>query len=51
MDPEVQAIMVYVSLIISIGGMIIGVINHKRIISKCNKRSAEMSFDINNTTP
>ena len=40
-----------VALIVSIGGGIIGVINHKRIRSKCGDKIIEASIDITNTTP
>lgn len=40
-----------VALIISVGGAVIGVINHKRIRSQCCGRKVEVSVDIENTTP
>jgi len=40
-----------VALIVSIGGGIIGVINHKRIRSKCGDKIIEASIDITNTSP
>jgi hypothetical protein len=44
-------IMSLVALIVSIVGGIIGVINHKRIRSKCGDKVIEASIDITNTTP
>ena len=38
-----------VALVISIGGTIIGIVNHKRIVSKCYGRKADLSLDINDT--
>lgn len=44
-------IMSAVAIIVSIGGTIIGIVNHKRIRSKCCGRNLEASIDIENTTP
>jgi hypothetical protein len=41
----------YVALAIAIGGMIVGVFNHKRIRSSCMGREASVSLDIENTSP
>jgi hypothetical protein len=41
----------YVALAIAIGGMIVGVFNHRRITSTCCRHTATMSLDIDNTTP
>ena len=40
-----------IALIVSIGGILIGIINHKRLRSKCCKKTLEVSLDIENTTP
>jgi hypothetical protein len=48
---EDQTIMVYISMILSVGGAVLAVINHKRIRSNCCGKRAELSFDIENTTP
>lgn len=40
-----------IALVISAGGIMLGVVNHKRIISKCCGRKLEASFDVENTTP
>jgi hypothetical protein len=47
MDSNV--ILSWVAIVISVGSVIIGVINHKRIVSSCCGKKAEISFDINNT--
>jgi len=48
---EQQGVVVgWVALGLSVVGTIIGFINHKRIRSRCNKRTVEMSLDIENTT-
>lgn len=44
-------IMSLVALIVSIGGMILGIINHKRIRSKCGDKEIVASIDIENTSP
>jgi len=41
----------YIALIISMGAMIIGVVNHKRIRSNCCGREGSVSLDISPTTP
>jgi hypothetical protein len=41
----------YVALAIAIGGMVIGVFNHKRIRSSCMGQEASVSLDIENTSP
>ena len=41
----------YIALITSVGALIIGIANHKKIKSRCCKRELEVSFDIENTTP
>ena len=44
-------IMGIVALIVSIGGVVLGIINHKRIRSKCGDKVIEASIDIENTSP
>ena len=44
-------IILYISLGVSLLSMIIGIINHKKIKSKCNGKTIEASLDITNTTP
>jgi hypothetical protein len=39
------------SAVLSIGSVVIGVINHKRIRSTCCGRKHEVSLDIENTSP
>jgi hypothetical protein len=34
------------AIVCSVGGIIIGIINHKRIISRCNNRNIDISLDI-----
>ena len=41
----------YISLAIAIGGLIVGVFNHRRITSTCCRHTATVSLDIDNTTP
>ena len=41
----------YIALAIAIGGMVCGVINHRRIRSNCFGRIATVSLDIDPTTP
>jgi hypothetical protein len=44
-------IILYISLGVSLLSMIIGIINHKKIKSRCNNQTIEASLDITNTTP
>lgn len=44
-------IMGLVALIVSIGGVVLGIINHKRIRSKCGDKEIVASIDIENTSP
>lgn len=46
---ETNTIISYLALAISIGGTLIGIINHKRIVSKCCGRKADLSLDIQDT--
>jgi len=41
----------YTAIAISTLTMIVGIINHKRVRSTCCGRMAEVSLDIENTTP
>lgn len=41
----------YLSLAISIGAVVLGIINHKRIRSSCCGKQASVSLDIEATTP
>ena len=41
----------YVSILVSVGALIIGAINHKRVRSTCCGRKTDMSIDIDNTSP
>ena len=41
----------YIALAIAIGGMVCGVINHRRIRSNCFGRITTVSLDIDATTP
>jgi len=44
-------IMSLIALIVSVGGIVLGIINHKRIRSKCGDKVIEASIDIENTSP
>lgn len=51
MDSNTSSALAIGSLIVSLGGSIIAVINHRRIRSNCCGAKAEVSLDIENTTP
>jgi hypothetical protein len=40
-----------VALVIAVGGTVVGIFNHKRVVSTCCGRKLEASIDINQTTP
>ena len=40
-----------IAIIISILGIIIGIVNHKEVRSRCCKREASFSIDITSTVP
>ena len=48
---DTNAIMGYVSFAFSIGSLILGIINHRRIRSHCCGREGSISLDIDKTTP
>lgn len=41
----------YVALAVAVGTAVVGVVNHKRIRSNCCGKKAEVSLDIETTTP
>ena len=51
MDNKTSDILSVAAIIVSVIGSVVGVINHKRIRSKCCGRNLEASVDIENTTP
>lgn len=51
MDDQTTTVISYCGLLLSIASVIMGVINHKRIRSKCCGHTADISVDIENTTP
>lgn len=51
MDGITSDVLSVVAIVVSVVGTVIGVVNHKRIRSKCCGRAVEASLDIENTTP
>jgi len=51
MDSNTTAAVGYCSLLLSVGTIIIGVVNHKRIRSSCCGHKVDVSLDVENTTP
>jgi hypothetical protein len=45
------SILSIVAIVISVGGTVLSVINHKRIKSNCFGKKLEVSLDVENTTP
>ena len=48
---RMDSIAAYVSIALSIGAIVMGIVNHKRIRSSCCGKEASMSLDIEATTP
>lgn len=46
-----SSILGIVALVISVGGAVVGIVNHKKVKSKCCGKSLEASLDIESTTP
>lgn len=51
MDQTTTNVLTYCAFISSIGAMIVGAINHRRIRSKCCGHEISTSIDIESTTP
>ena len=52
MDQGTQnSILSWLAIVISVGSVVVGVINHKRIASSCCGKKGEISLDISNTIP
>lgn len=52
MDNSVgNTVLSWVAIVISLGSIVMGVVNHRRIRSNCCGRQASVSLDIDNTTP
>ena len=47
--PTQNTILAGIALAISVGGTILGIINHKGIVSNCCGRKADISLDIQDT--
>jgi len=45
------SILSVVAIVISVGGTVLSIINHKRIKSNCFGKKLEVSLDVENTTP
>lgn len=46
-----STIIAIIGLVISVGGTILAVVNHKRIRSNCCGKELQVSLDVENTTP
>lgn len=51
MDSTTSSALAIGSLIVSLGGSMLAIINHRRLRSNCCGAKAEVSLDIENTTP
>lgn len=51
MEPDATAILAIVSIVVSVGGSILAVVNHTRIRSVCCGRKLDVSLDVERTTP
>jgi hypothetical protein len=46
---DINNILSIVAIVISISGLILGVINHKKITSRCNDKKIIISLDVDDT--
>jgi hypothetical protein len=51
MDSSTSGILAVIGIVVSVGGAILGVINHSRIRSNCFGKKLEVSLDIDKTSP
>lgn len=51
MDSTTSSALAIGSLIVSLGGSFLAIVNHRRIRSNCCGAKTEVSLDIENTTP
>lgn len=51
MDSQTSGIIAIIGLVVSVGGSILAIINHRRIRSNCFGKKMEVSLDIEQTTP
>ena len=51
MDSQTTAVVGYVSILLSVGTIVFGAINHKRVRSSCCGHKVDVSLDVENTTP
>jgi len=51
MDSSTSGVIAIIGLVVSVGGAILTIINHKRIKSNCFGKKIEVSLDIEATTP
>ena len=51
MDSNTTAVVGYVSILLSVGTIIFGAVNHKRVRSNCCGHKVNVSLDVENTTP
>lgn len=51
MDSSTSGVIAIIGLVVSVGGAILTIINHKRIRSNCFGKKVEVSLDIEPTTP
>ena len=48
---RMDSVAAYVSIALSIGAIVMGIVNHKRIRSSCCGKEASVSLDIESTSP
>jgi hypothetical protein len=51
MNNDATGVLAIVSIVVSVGGSILAVVNHTRIRSVCCGRKLEVSLDVEKTTP
>lgn len=51
MDSNSTTVVSYVAVILSVGTIVLGAINHKKCRSNCLGHKVEVSLDVENTSP
>jgi hypothetical protein len=46
-----NTVLSYIAIVISVGSIVMGIINHRQVRSNCCGRRAVVSFDIDSTAP
>jgi hypothetical protein len=51
MDTQTSSVLGIVAIVVSVGTTLVGIINHKKLRSKCCSKTVEVAIDIESTRP